>query len=382
MKSKWLAALLPQNAIEGSELMANIVTVKNLKVVFNEGNEQVYAVNGVDLSLHQDETLALVGESGSGKSVATHALLGLLGKDAVVTADEMLYGEKDLLQTSRRQYTHLRGQELGLIFQDPLSGLNPTMRIGRQIGEGLKVHRHVHGHALKQAVFAAIEDVGLADPALIARKYPHELSGGQRQRAMIAMALVMQPKVLIADEPTTALDVTLQAQILALIKAQKVKHDLSVIFITHDLGVVANIADRVAIMYAGKIVEVGTANEIFYHPQHPYTWGLLDAVPSSDDQRDQLFTLPGTPPDLHQPIKGDAFAPRNPYAMPIDFKKEPPLFQVSSTHFVRSWLLDPRTPHYQPPVTIQKRWARFAQLHAEQTNDPVVESQQAGGVPV
>jgi len=152
----------------------------------------------------------------------------------------------------------------------------------------------------------------------------------------------------------------LQAQILALIKAQKVKHDFSVIFITHDLGVVANIADRVAIMYAGKIVEVGTANEIFYHPQHPYTWGLLDAVPSSDDQRDQLFTLPGTPPDLHQPIKGDAFAPRNPYAMPIDFKKEPPLFQVSPTHFVRSWLLDPRTPHYQPPVTIQKRLARFA----------------------
>lgn len=345
--------------------MTDIVSIKNLNVTFHEANENVYAVNGVNLTLHQGETLALVGESGSGKSVTTHALLGLLGKDAEVKADVMRYGDTDLLRASKKAYTHLRGQELGLIFQDSLSGLNPTMRIGRQIGEGVKAHQHLHGAALKKAVYAAIQDVGLDDPALIARKYPHELSGGQRQRAMIAMALIMHPKVLVADEPTTALDVTLQAQVLDLIKAQKAKHDLSVIFITHDLGVVANIADRVAIMYAGKIVEVGTANEIFYNPQHPYTWGLLDAVPSSDDQREQLFTLPGTPPDMRKPITGDPFAPRNPYAMAIDFKEAPPLFQVSPTHFVRSWLLDPRTPSYQPPVTIQKRWDRFADMTAK-----------------
>ena len=288
--------------------MTDIVSIKNLNVTFHEANENVYAVNSVNLTLHQGETLALVGESGSGKSVTTHALLGLLGKDAEVKADVMRYGDTDLLHASKKAYTHLRGQELGLIFQDSLSGLNPTMRIGRQIGEGVKAHQHLHGAALKKAVYASIQDVGLDDPALIARKYPHELSGGQRQRAMIAMALIMHPKVLVADEPTTALDVTLQAQVLDLIKTQKAKHDLSVIFITHDLGVVANIADRVAIMYAGKIVEVGTANEIFYNPQHPYTWGLLDAVPSSDDQREQLFTLPGTPPDMRKPITGDPFA--------------------------------------------------------------------------
>ncbi len=209
--------------------MTDIVSIKNLNVTFHEANENVYAVNSVNLTLHQGETLALVGESGSGKSVTTHALLGLLGKDAEVKADVMRYGDTDLLHASKKAYTHLRGQELGLIFQDSLSGLNPTMRIGRQIGEGVKAHQHLHGAALKKAVYASIQDVGLDDPALIARKYPHELSGGQRQRAMIAMALIMRPKVLVADEPTTALDVTLQAQVLDLIKTQKAKHDLSVI---------------------------------------------------------------------------------------------------------------------------------------------------------
>lgn len=342
--------------------MSDIITIKNLHVTFNESNRQVHAVNGINLGLHRGETLAIVGESGSGKSVSMYALLGLLNKNTTITADQLSFDTTDLTSANRKTYATIRGQQISLIFQDPLSTLNPTMRIGHQIGEGLKVHQHISGKALKKAVYTEIEQVGLDDPSLIYRKYPHELSGGQRQRVMIAMALIGRPKVLIADEPTTALDVTLQTQILSLIKERKAMSDLSVIFITHDLGVVANIADRVAIMYAGKIVEIGTANDIFYNPQHPYTWGLLDAVPNSNNDRKTLFTLSGTPPDMHHKIKGDAFAPRNPYSMAIDFEEEPPLFQVSPTHFAKTWLLDKQTPSYLPPESIQKRWKQFATL--------------------
>lgn len=349
--------------------MSNILKIKNLRVTFPDTAGPLHAVRGVNLNLKHGETLALIGESGSGKSVTTHALLNILPADAQVSADELQFEDRDLLALNERDLTHIRGSEIALVFQDPLSALNPTMRVGKQIGEVLKYHHHQRGTALKQAVQDQIKAVGLPDPDLIAAKFPHELSGGQRQRIMIAMALIDHPKVLIADEPTTALDVTLQAQILALIQEQKQQHDLSIIFITHDLGVVANIADRVAIMYAGKIVEVGTANEIFYHPQHPYTWGLLDSVPDTDDDHETLFSLPGTPPDLHQPIKGDAFAPRNPYALDVDFEAEPPLIQLSPTHFVKSWLLDSRAPAYEPPVSIRKRWATYQQLTKEGQHD-------------
>lgn len=349
--------------------MSDIIKIKNLQVTFPDEAGPIYAVRGVNLNLKHGETLALVGESGSGKSVTTHALLGILPKDAEVTADQLQFEHQDLQSLSEKDLTLIRGSQLALVFQDPLSALNPTMRVGKQIGEVLKYHEHLHGKKLIAAVNAEIKAVDLDNPALIASKFPHELSGGQRQRVMIAMALIGQPKVLIADEPTTALDVTLQAQILDLIQAQKQKHDLSVIFITHDLGVVANIADRVAIMYAGEIVEVGTANEIFYYPQHPYTWGLLDSVPDTDDDQEQLFTLPGTPPDLHQKSKGDPFANRNPYALAIDFEAAPPVTQLSATHFVKSWLLDPRTPAYEPPVSIQKRWQTYRALAKEGTHD-------------
>ncbi|CAM3070055.1 ABC transporter ATP-binding protein [Lactiplantibacillus plajomi] len=345
--------------------MTTIIEIKNLQVTFPDDGGPVHAVRGVDLTLNQGETLALVGESGSGKSVTTHALLNILPKDAQVSADKLQFNGQDLLGLSQRDINQIRGSKISLIFQDPLSALNPTMRIGKQIGEALRFHAHVRGTALKQAVHAEIEAVGLPDPQLIARKYPHELSGGQRQRVMIAIALIAHPQVLIADEPTTALDVTLQAKIIALIKAQKQQRDLSIIFITHDLGVVANIADRVAIMYAGQIVEVGTAEEIFYNPQHPYTWGLLDSVPDPDSQRETLFTLPGNPPDPHEELVGDAFAPRNPYALAIDFQEEPPLTQVSTTHFVRSWLLDPQAPAYEPPASIRERWAIYQQDQRE-----------------
>lgn len=346
--------------------MSDIITMKNLHVTFQEAQGQkVYAVRGVDLAVHQGETLAIVGESGSGKSVTTKALLGLLPPDAKVSADALTYDDVDLTQLHRKDYDKLRGAELALIFQDPLSALNPTMKIGKQLAEVLVVHKHLSRATIHERVLQALADVDLADAPGLLKKYPHQLSGGQRQRVVIAMALIAHPKVLVADEPTTALDVTLQAQVLALIRQQKAQQDLSIIFITHDLGVVANIADRVAIMYAGQIVEVGTAEEIFYDPQHPYTWALLDAVPDDSAPQDQLFTLPGTPPDLHQEPVGDAFAPRDPYALAIDFKQAPPRFDISPTHWAKTWLLDSKAPSYTPPKSIQARWAKWAQLQKE-----------------
>ncbi|MCI1986128.1 MAG: ABC transporter ATP-binding protein [Lactobacillus sp.] len=339
-----------------------IIRIRDLHVTFTETSGHVYAVRGVDLTLNHGETLAIVGESGSGKSVTTKALLGLLPTNARVTAETLSYQGQELQQLRRRDYDQLRGRELALIFQDPLSALNPTMRIGKQLGEVLVVHEHLKKAALQARVAAALTSVGLGDAPELARKYPHELSGGQRQRVVIAMALIAHPQVLVADEPTTALDVTLQAQVLALIKAQKTQQDLSILFITHDLGVVANIADRVAIMYAGQIVECGTAEEIFYHPQHPYTWALLEAVPDDSRADETLFSLPGTPPDLHQEPVGDAFAPRNPYALGIDFREAPPRTQLTATHWVRSWLLDPQAPAYEPPAAIQARWHEYAKM--------------------
>ncbi|GEP24775.1 ABC transporter ATP-binding protein [Lentilactobacillus diolivorans] len=339
--------------------MVKVIEAKKLQVTIQTNEGPLYAVRGVDLDLFQGETLALVGESGSGKSIATHSLMGLLPKNAKVTADKLAFGKTDLLNLTKSQEQQIRGAKISMIFQDPLSALNPTMRVGKQIAEALTHHQHISHHELKQRVLRQIKDVGIPNPSQTYRKYPHQLSGGQRQRILIAMALIDHPEVLIADEPTTALDVTIQAQILQLLKQQKQKYGLSMIFITHDMGVVAAIADRVAVMYAGEIIEVGTAEEIFYHPQHPYTWGLLEAVPSEQNPDEKLFTLPGTPPDLKTISKGDPFAPRNPYALDIDFEQKPPVFQLSDTHFVKSWLLDKRTPAYTPPETIQKRWQTF-----------------------
>jgi oligopeptide transport system ATP-binding protein len=346
--------------------MTDIISMKNLHVTFKEGVGEVHAVRGVELALHEHETLAIVGESGSGKSVTTKALLGLLSSDATVKVDEMQYAGRDLTKLRRKDYDRLRGAELALIFQDPLSALNPTMRIGKQLAEVLVVHEKLSRTEIQKRVEQALSDVGLADAPGLLRKYPHELSGGQRQRVVIAMALIAHPKVLVADEPTTALDVTLQAQVLRLIQEQKAKQDLSIIFITHDLGVVANIADRVAIMYAGQLVEVGTADEIFYNPQHPYTWALLDAVPDAETPQDVLFSLPGTPPDLHQEIIGDAFAPRDPYAMAIDFKQAPPRFDLSPTHWAKTWLLDEKAPNYTPPKSILARWAQWKEMQSNE----------------
>lgn len=339
-----------------------VVTVKNLQVTLDVAGQPLYATRGIDFDLYQGETLAIVGESGSGKSIAMHALMGLLPEKSQVSADYLQVFDRDILSLSKKELQQVRGRQIGLISQDALSALNPTMRVGKQILEAAIAHQHINKSDAKKKVYEQLSAVGIAEPKIAYRKYPHEFSGGQLQRIVIAMALISRPDILIADEPTTALDVTTQANILKLLRQQQKELNLSVIFITHNLAVAANLADRVAVMYAGKIIEIGKTREIFYSPQHPYTWGLLEAVPENKVGNDQLFTLPGNPPDLRFPPKGDAFAARNPYALAIDFNQEPTFFKVSSTHFAKTWLLDNRSPAYEPPVEIKERWQQFEQM--------------------
>ena len=240
-----------------------------------------------------------------------------------------------------------------MVMQDPMTSLNPLKTVGWQIEEALKLHQGLKGEAAKNKAIEILDDVGIPDPARRYGQYPHEFSGGMRQRVVIAIAMACNPQILICDEPTTALDVTIQAQILDLIKALKVKYDLTTIYITHDLGVVANVADRIAVMYAGDIVEIGTCEEVFYDPKHPYTWALLSSLPQLGVKGEDLYAIKGTPPNLFNKVKGDAFAPRNPQALKIDFEHRPPYFEVSPTHKARTWLLDPRAPKVEPPEIIK-----------------------------
>lgn len=246
-----------------------------------------------------------------------------------------------------------------MIFQDPMTSLNPTMTVGKQIMEPLIKHQNMSKASAKERAVQLLKLVGIPKPELRIKQYPHQFSGGMRQRVVIAIALACNPKVLIADEPTTALDVTIQAQILELMKDLQKKIDTSIIFITHDLGVVANVADRVAVMYGGKIVEIGTVDEVFYNPQHPYTWGLISSMPSLDAKEEELYAIPGTPPNLLHPPKGDAFAPRNEYAMQIDLEEQPPMFKVSDTHYAATWLLHPDAPKVEPPEAVKSRMRKF-----------------------
>jgi len=304
--------------------------------------------------LKKGETLAIVGESGSGKSVTSKAIMRLIpNPPGEITNGEILFDGKDLAKLSEKEMLKIRGRDIAMIFQDPMTSLNPTMTIYKQIAEGLKQHQGLRGEDAKKRALELLTLVGIPNPEARLKQYPHQLSGGMRQRIVIAIALACNPKVLIADEPTTALDVTIQAQILELLKDIQQKTGTAIIFITHDLGVVANMADRVAVMYAGKIVEKGTVDEIFYEPRHPYAWGLLGSMPRpTDDPNQALPAIPGTPPNLLNPPKGDAFAPRNPYAMKIDFEKEPPMFQISDTHYAATWLLHPQAPQVTPPSAI------------------------------
>ena len=336
--------------------MSNKLEIKNLKVSFRTDSGRVQAVRDISFALRQGRTLAVVGESGSGKSVTSRAIMGLLAGNATVEGGQILLDGADLLQLSPAQWCAVRGRKIAMVFQDPLSCLNPVMQVGKQITEAMSNA----GTSRKQARDRAIElmgEVGIAQPERWFRAYPFQLSGGMRQRVVIAIALASDPEVLICDEPTTALDVTIQAQILELINRLKQERNLSVLFITHDLGVVAQMADDIAVMYAGKIVEYGTAEEVFYDPRHPYTWALLAAMPDLDTT-EPLEAIPGTPPDLTDPPVGDAFARRSRYALEIDFLREPPIFAVSDTHWAATWLLHPYAPSMKPPAVVAHRIAR------------------------
>lgn len=336
--------------------MEKLLEVKNMHVSFDTYGGEVKAVRGVNFDVKKGETLAIVGESGSGKSVTTKALMQLIPKPpGRIKEGEILFEGRDLAKMSEKQMEKIRGKEISMIFQDPMTSLNPTMKVGNQIMEGLIKHQKMSKQQARKRVVELLELVGIPEPESRLKQYPHQFSGGMRQRVVVAIALACNPKLLIADEPTTALDVTIQAQILELMKDIQKKTDAGIIFITHDLGVVANVADRVAVMYAGRIVEVGTVDDIFYNPKHPYTWGLLGSMPSLDSADEELYAIPGSPPDLLNPPKGDAFAARNDYAMKIDFEQAPPMFKISETHSAATWLLHENAPEVDPPLAVKKR---------------------------
>lgn len=347
-----------------------ILEVKDLKINFKTYAGLVHAVRGVNFDLKEGETLAIVGESGSGKSVTSNALMKLIPQPpGIYESGQILFNGRDLIPLSEKEMSKVRGNEIAMIFQDPMTSLNPTMKVGRQITEVILQHKKVSKDAAKKRAIELLTQVGIPFPEKRYNQYPHEFSGGMRQRVVIAIALAADPKLLIADEPTTALDVTIQAQILELMKEIQKNSKTSIIFITHDLGVVANVADRVAVMYAGQIVEYGTVNDIFYNPKHPYTWGLLGSMPDLDSNEDELLrTIPGSPPDLTNPPKGDAFAARNEFAMAIDYEQEPPMFKVSDTHYAKTWLLHPDAPKIPLPDAVAKRIEGFI-AKEEEFND-------------
>lgn len=331
-----------------------ILSIENLRIHFETFAGEVQAIRGVNLKLQKGETLALVGESGSGKSVTAKSIMKLLSNNAVVKEGTITFKGENILEKSERDMQSIRGKEIAMVFQDPMTSLDPTMKIGKQITEVIIKHEKASKEEADKRAEELLELVGIPNAKERMKQYPHQFSGGQRQRIVIAIALACNPDVLIADEPTTALDVTIQAQILELLKELQQKFQMAIIFITHDLGVVANVADRVAVMYAGKVVEVGTADEVFYNPQHPYTWGLLRSMPTLHTG-DTLYAIPGSPPDLLDPPVGDAFALRSDVALEIDRVKEPPMFEVSPTHFAATWLLDPRAPKVPVPEEIVRR---------------------------
>jgi len=333
----------------------NILEVKDLKVSFRTYVGEVQAVRGVSFELKKGEVLAIVGESGCGKSVTAQTIMRLIpSPPSVIKGGSIKFdGKTEITRCSDKEMEKIRGSEMGMIFQDPMTSLNPTMTIGKQITEGLIKHQNVSRTVADERAIEILKMVGISNPEGRIHQYPHEFSGGMRQRVMIAIALACNPKLLIADEPTTALDVTIQAQIIDLMKTLSVKTEASIIVITHDLGVVAEMAQRVIVMYAGKVVEQGTVDELFYNPQHPYTWGLLRSVPRLDQDADSdLVPIPGTPPDLFAPPKGCAFAARCPYAMKACLEIDPEHTKLTDTHTAACWLLHPDAPNVERPVEV------------------------------
>jgi len=331
-----------------------ILSVRDLNVKFSLRGKVLHAIRGISLDLYKGESLAIVGESGSGKSVLCKNFIGLLDKNGWVDSGSIMYKGMDLAKfKTEKDWIQIRGKEVAMVMQDPMTSLNPLKTVGWQIEEALKLHQNLQGEAAKEKAIEILCDVGIPEPARRYSQYPHEFSGGMRQRVVIAIAMACNPQILICDEPTTALDVTIQAQIIDLIKKLQSKYNLTTIYITHDLGVVANVADRIAVMYAGDIVEIGECDEVFYDPKHPYTWALLSSLPQLGIKGQDLYAIKGTPPNLFNQIRGDAFAPRNPQALKIDFEHRPPYFEVSPTHKAKTWLLDPRAPKVEPPEVIK-----------------------------
>ena len=309
----------------------------------------------IHIYLYEGETLAIVGESGSGKSVFTKSFLGMLDSNGRITNGSIMYEGKDLATYKKeKDWRTIRGKKISMVMQDPMTSLNPLKKVGKQIQESIELNQGIKGAEAKSKALEMLKKVGIPDAERRFNQYPHEFSGGMRQRVVIAIAVACHPDILICDEPTTALDVTIQAQILNLIRELQEELKMTVIYITHDLGVVANVADRVAVMYAGQIVEYGTVNDIFYDAWHPYTWALLSSLPQLGVKGEPLPTIEGTPPNLFNEIHGDAFAPRNKKALAIDFEEEPPFFEVSPTHKAKTWYLDPRAPKIEQPEAIKR----------------------------
>lgn len=346
----------------------HLLEVRNLAVSFDTYAGEVQAVRGIDFYLNEGETLAIVGESGCGKSVTIQTIMKLLPTPpSRIKSGSILYRGEELVSKTDKEMENYRGKEFSMVFQDSMTSLNPTMRVGNQLCEGIIKHQKVSHAKAKEIAIQMLRQVGLPNPEKCFRRYPHTLSGGMRQRVMIAMAISCNPQILFADEPTTALDVTMQAQILDLMNNLKKQMGTAIILITHDLGVVAQMADRISVMYAGKIVESGTADEIFYNPRHPYTWGLLGSMPSVADSarrvKSELFSIPGSPPDLFAPPKGCAFAARCRYCMGACQKLDAPDFYADDGHLVRCWLMDERAPKITPPV------GRYAATDSAQKED-------------
>ncbi len=373
-----------------------ILEVKDLSISFRTQQGQLQAVRKVNFDLYKGETLAIVGESGSGKSVTSRAIIGILAGNAIHAGGSIYYHSDevkrlnkyremhdsgdfaassepsiDLMTIPEHDFHKLRGSYISMIFQDPMSSLNPIMKVGKQISEALYLKMGVSKADAKNRALELMKEMGIPQAEKRYNQYPFQFSGGMRQRIVIAIALANNAEILICDEPTTALDVTTQSQILELINKIKEERNLSVIFITHDLGVVANMADRVAVMYAGKIVEYGKVEEIFYSPKHPYTWSLLSAMPDleSDKADQELFVIPGTPPDMHFPPKGDAFAQRNRYALEIDFEEQPPMFKVTDSHYAATWLLHENAPKVDMPKPLQARIARSIKRNKQKAGE-------------
>lgn len=334
--------------------MSILLNVKNLVVNLKVPNGEVKAIRNISFTVNKGETLAIVGESGCGKSILCKSLIGILPKNGYIKEGSILFNKEDLSKFSQRKFEKIRGKKIAMVFQDPMTALNPIFSVGKQIMEAILLHERLDKKSAKKRAIELMEMVGIDNAKNRFNQYPQQFSGGMRQRIVIAIALACKPELLIADEPTTALDVTVQSQILELLKKLQKTLNLSIIFVTHDLGVVANIAHRVAVIYAGKLVEIGKAEEIFFDYEHPYTEALINSLPNLDNKNEYLPSIEGIPPSLINPPKGDAFAERNKRALVIDYLEEPPMFDISESHSAATWLLHPKAYKTKMILNLEK----------------------------